>query len=437
MASRYLILSFLIFLSNSLLSQSYYFPPVVGDTWETTSPESLGWCTEEIDPLYNYLEEINSKAFIVLKDGKIVLEKYFDSFTQDSVWYWASAGKTMTSFMVGLAQEQGHLDIHNPSSDYLGAGWTSLTPVQEEAITVWHQLTMTSGLDDGVADPFCTLPSCLEYLAEPGTRWAYHNGPYTMLDGVIENATGTTLNLYVTQQLKNKTGITGLFIPNGYNRVFYSTPRNMARFGSLIFNKGNWDGEQIMTDTMYFNEMVNTSQNLNKSYGYLWWLNGKESYLLPGPQFEIPGSMAPSAPDDMISALGKNGQILNVVPGEGLVCVRMGNDPNAGLVSAFIVDTIWQHLNEVICTSTSVEDNLMEEMEVYPNPVSNALNVRWEGQEFDLTIFNASGTQVLQLNGQMQNSTISMAGLPKGLYFVRVLSEKGNVQTRRIVLAGE
>ena len=49
----------------------------------------------------------------------------------------------------------------------------------------------------------------------------------------------------------------------------------MARFGLLILNKGNWDGNQIMTDTNYFNQMLNSSQSLNESYGYLWWLNGK------------------------------------------------------------------------------------------------------------------------------------------------------------------
>ena len=56
----------------------------------------------------------------------------------------------------------------------------------------------------------------------------------------------------------------------------------MARFGLLILNNGNWDGNQIMTDTNYFNQMLNSSQSLNESYGYLWWLNGKTSYMLPG-----------------------------------------------------------------------------------------------------------------------------------------------------------
>ncbi len=177
-------------------AQSLYFPPITGNTWDTISPQSLGYCQPKIDSLYAFLDTNDTKAFILLKDGKIVLEKYFGTHTQNSPWQWASAGKTITSFMVGIAQQEGHLSIGDTTSTYLGQGWTDCTLVQEEKITIHHQLTMTSGLDDGVADPFCTLDSCLIYKADPGTRWAYHNGPYTLLDSVIENATGQTLNSY-------------------------------------------------------------------------------------------------------------------------------------------------------------------------------------------------------------------------------------------------
>ena len=112
-------------------AQTTYFPPNTG-TWETTSPQSLGWCDANIDSLYNYLNQKNTKAFIILKDGKIVLEKYFGNFTQDSIWYWASAGKTLTAFTVGLAQQDGLLKLSDASSKYLGTGWSSLSSAREE-----------------------------------------------------------------------------------------------------------------------------------------------------------------------------------------------------------------------------------------------------------------------------------------------------------------
>ncbi|MFN5735739.1 MAG: serine hydrolase domain-containing protein, partial [Flavobacteriales bacterium] len=299
-------------------SQNLYFPPTVGSAWDTLAPASLGYCQPKIDSLYTFLEDNSTKAFILLKDGKIVLEKYFGGHTATSPWQWASAGKTITAFIVGIAQQEGHLSITDTTAQYLGQGWTNATPQQEEKITVRHQLTMTSGLDDGVPDHYCTLDTCLNYLANAGTRWAYHNGPYTLLDQVIANATGQSLNSYTTQKLKTPTGMTGSFFSVGYNNVFFSTARSMARFGLLILNQGNWNGNQLLTDAAYFNEMVNTSQNLNNSYGYLWWLNGKANFMVPTLQTVFPGYMCPNAPADMISAIGSGGQFLNVVPSQNL-----------------------------------------------------------------------------------------------------------------------
>ena len=108
----------------------------------------------------------------------------------------------------------------------------------------------------------------------------------------------------------------GLYVQQGYNNVYLSTARSMARFGLLILNNGAWDGNQIMTDSVYFNQMISTSQNLNNSYGYLWWLNGKSNYMLPQTQIVFNGSITPQAPNDMIAALGLNGQIINVVPSQ-------------------------------------------------------------------------------------------------------------------------
>lgn len=100
-------------------AQSLYFPPLTGNTWDTISPQSLSWCQPKIDSLYAFLDTNNTKAFILLKDGKIVLEKYFGTYTQATPWQWASAGKTITSFMVGMAQQEGYLSISDTTSEYL------------------------------------------------------------------------------------------------------------------------------------------------------------------------------------------------------------------------------------------------------------------------------------------------------------------------------
>jgi CubicO group peptidase (beta-lactamase class C family) len=425
------ILLFIFLLQSTLFfAQSPYFPPLVGSAWETTTPASLGWCTDKIDPLYTYLEQTNTKAFIVLKDGKIVLEKYFSAFNQDSLWYWASAGKTMTSMLIGIAQEEGKLSIQDQSSKYLGKGWTSLAADKEDLITVRNQLTMTTGLED---NGDCTTPSCLVYKADAGTRWAYHNAPYTLLDKVIEGATGMTLNQYYTQKMKLKIGMNGLYYKFGENNVNISTPRSMARFGLLLSNKGKWNATQVIPEN-YFHDAVNTSQSLNNSYGYLTWLNGKSSFMVPTLQTVFSGSLAKDAPDDMYSALGKNGQLLNVIPSMGLVTVRMGNSDGSP-VPIIYNNSIWQKLNEIIhCIPTANEDIVSEkDVRVFPNPTSNSLFIetKFDLQTTDIQVFNSFGTkQSIVLN---QNK-IDVSSFSKGFYFLKMKIAEKEIVKRFLVL---
>jgi CubicO group peptidase (beta-lactamase class C family) len=327
-----------------------YFPPLSGTEWQTSTPASLNWNTAKLNELYTYLQQKNTKAFLILKNGRIVAERYFDTFTADSNWYWASAGKTMTAFLVGIAQQEGLLNINTRSSQYLGAGWTTLPLAKENLITVRHQLTMTTGLDDGTGEVDCTLPSCLTYKADAGTRWAYHNAPYTLLDKVVESASGMTYNAYFQQKIRNRIGMNGLWLrQDTYNNVYFSTPRSMARFGLLLLNKGKWDGTAILSDTNYFHAQVNTSQSQNASYGYLTWLNGKSSHMMPQTQFNFPGMLVPNAPADMYAGLGKNDQKVYVVPSQKLVVIRMGNAAgNVQLAASSFDNELWGKLREVI-----------------------------------------------------------------------------------------
>lgn len=400
-------------------SQTLYFPPVAGNTWDTLHPQSQGWCQPKIDELYNFLENNNTKAFILLKDGKIILEKYFDSFTQNSTWYWASAGKTITSFMTGIAQQDNYLSISDTTSQYLGQGWTNLTPEQEEKITIRHQLTMTSGLDDGVADNFCTLNTCLDYKSDAGTRWAYHNAPYTLLDKVIENATGQTLNAYTTQKLKSPTGMTGTFFASGYNNVFFSNARSMARFGLLILNQGNWNGNQIMTDQTYFNQMVNTSQSLNQAYGYLWWLNGKSSFMVPALQTVFPGSFSLNAPADMYAAMGMNGQFIDIIPSQNMVWIRMGEAPGNSLVPYLLHNEIWDHLNDLSCDPLGITENKIQQISISPNPATDYIAIQSEQKISSVSILNTNG-QVITDISNFEGNKIDIKALTEGIYLIKI-----------------
>lgn len=343
----------LILLGLTSYSQ-IYFPSNNSNEWDSISPLSFGYCQQNIDSLYNFLDLNNTKAFILLIDGKIVLEQYFNGHSDTSNWYWASAGKTILSFLIGIAQNDSLINIDESTSNYLSAGWTNCNIEQEEMITVRHQLTMTSGLNDDVDDPYCTIDSCLLYLAEPGTRWAYHEAPYTLLRNIIENVSGVGINNYAHEKLISQIGMNGLFVTQGYNSLFLSTARSMARFGLLMLSEGVWAGNQILADNNYFNTMINSSQNYNQSYGYLWWLNGKNSFMIPQSQYVFDGHLSPNAPVDMYAAMGKNGQLINVIPSENMVWIRLGGAPDEVLVPINLNNDIWAYINKLNCNSTNI-----------------------------------------------------------------------------------
>jgi CubicO group peptidase (beta-lactamase class C family) len=329
---------------------SLYFPPNGSAEWTVQSPTALGWNTTALTDLNQYLQSTNTKAFIILHQGKIVHEQYFDRFTQDSIWYWASAGKTATAVLVGIAQQQGLLSIQDPSSRFLGAGWTTAPAAKESLITIRHQLTMTTGLNEDVPNDDCTLPACLQYKADAGTRWYYHNAPYTLLDKVVETASGKTFNQYFREVLRDPIGMNGTWIKTpDANNVLYSNARSMARFGLLLLAKGQWNGKAILADQTYFANMTTTSQSLNQSYGYLTWLNGKSSTMLPGSSLVLPRSIIPDGPADLFAALGKNDQKIYVVPSRELVVIRMGNAAGQSLYAVSNYDNeLWKRINAVI-----------------------------------------------------------------------------------------
>ncbi len=400
-------------------SQNLYFPPLVGNTWETSSPASLNWDMTALNSLDSFLAVTQTKGAIILKDGKIVFEKYYGTFTKDSNWYWASAGKSLTSVLVGIAQQNGFLSINDTSQKYLGVGFTSMTNAQEQKIKILHQLSMSTGLDDGVADKDCYNPACLKYKAEPGTRWAYHNAPYTILDEVIDAATGLTINEFALANIKSKTGMDGIYFktPGSFNNVYYSKARSMARFGLLMLNKGYWNSTAVLSDSNYYNAMISSSQNINPSYGYLWWLNGKSKFMAPGLQISFNGPLFPNAPMDMYSALGKNGQFIFVVPSMNLVAIRIGNAPlDYGDVPITYGDDMWKYLKKVF-PLTSMNELKNVDINVYPNPFLNEIHM--EGNldgKLNWELMNAVGEIVQKGIG----TEIKNLNLSSGIYYLRM-----------------
>ncbi|OMP31116.1 serine hydrolase [Mangrovimonas sp. DI 80] len=332
---------------SSPITSEIYFPPMNSNNWETISPSELGWNESELQPLLDYLEAKNTKSFMILYDGKIVVEDYFNGHSSSSLWYWASAGKTLTSTVAGIAQDEGLINIQSKVSDYLGEGWTSAPLEKENLITCKNLLSMDSGLDDSLGDG--VSPENLQYLADAGTRWAYHN-VYVKMQDVIAEASDLTWDSYFETKLASKIGMStnGTWTNLGDLSVYFSNTRSMARFGLLIYANGKWEDDTIVSEE-FLNEATNTSQSINEAYGYLWWLNGKSSFHLPQTQYEFNGSLIPNAPSDMFAALGKNDQKIYISPNEKLVVIRMGEAADGENFALSNFDNeLWEYINAFI-----------------------------------------------------------------------------------------
>lgn len=332
--------------NSSTIEETMYFPPIGSSTWETKTIASLGWNPSQVQPLLDFLELKNTKGFIVLHNGKIVMEHYFNGHTANDTWQWNSAGKTLTATTIGIAQQENLININTSVSEYLGTGWTSEPLDKENLITSRHLLTMTSGIND---ENDLVILSNLTYLADAGTRWSYHNVFQKLMD-VVAVSSGQTFENYFNVKLKNKIGMNGFWNNGIIYKIYHSNTRSMARFGLLALNKGKWSNEQIINPT-YFNESITTSQNINPAYGYLWWLNGTSNFMLPGGQTSYSGSIVPNAPTEMYAAMGAADQRIYVIPSKKLVIVRMGeasNPANPNFAVSGFDNELWQKINAVI-----------------------------------------------------------------------------------------
>lgn len=332
--------------TNPPADETMYFPSLTGTTWETKTAASLGWKTDSIQKLKDYLAQTNTKSFMILVNGRIVMEEYFNGHTSTDQWTWNSAGKTLVATTTGIAQQEGYLSISDKASQYLGTGWTSAPLAKENLITVRHLLTMTSGLSDSSN---LVIPANLTYMADAGSRWAYGNVFQELMD-VVEGATNQSFDAYFSAKLKAKIGMDGSWNYGPIFKIYSSNTRSMARFGLLALNKGKWDNEQVINEN-YFKESTNTSNTLNPSYGYLWWLNGKGKYMVPQSQVVYNTNLVPNAPSDMFAAMGAQDNRIYIIPSKKMVIVRMGDfsDPNNPVFAVSGYDNnLWAKINAVI-----------------------------------------------------------------------------------------
>jgi len=308
--------------AQTAANDSLYFPPSQGE-WEHVAPASVGWASDKLNEALEIAGKNRSSAVVILHRGRIMAERYWEldqnrwEVGKDRAGHAiedvASAQKSVSSILVGIAQHKGLLGIQDSVQKYLGPGWSKASPDQEKAIAIRHLLTMTSGLAND-----------LTYEAPAGTRWLYNTVCYAHTLEVVAAAAKKTPNDLTREWLTGRIGMADsswVERPGAVARLnprgFATTARDLSRFGLLILADGKWNGETVITDRDYLRAALSPSQNLNPNYGYLWWLNTRQSRF-------------PDAPADMVAALGAGDHDLFVLPSLGLVVTRLGDATGRG-----------------------------------------------------------------------------------------------------------
>ena len=279
-----------------------FVPANLNDGWELSTPSQEGIDEAELQKIYQYFHESKDlwqvHSLLVFRNNKLVAESYTknpNEITQQvPIW---SCTKQVTGILTGIAIEKGLIDnVNDPIQKYLPE--EIARHPDKGAITIRNLLQMESGIDfenDGFSGESNTLllekPSnSLDFILKlpihfpPGEKFHYNDGDPHLLSAILQLQTGKTMKdwaeevLFLKISFKNyewavyKDGITmGAF-------GISTTPREMARIGHLVLNKGSWNGQQIV-NPKWIEEMTSVKIQAEKvnffgsSFGYLWWVD--------------------------------------------------------------------------------------------------------------------------------------------------------------------
>ncbi|WEG15127.1 serine hydrolase [Alkalihalophilus pseudofirmus] len=314
-----------------------YYPT---ENWQTKSPAVLGLNEEVLKELTDEVRHEDVYSMLLIKDGYLAEEYYKSIAFDNSRTPINSVAKSITSSLIGIAIEQGHIEgINQKASDFIPE-ILDQEDTRKQNWTIEHFLTMTDGLDwpettswNEIMVPLESSENWVEFILsrelayEPGMKFNYNTGSSHLLSVIIERASGQSTKQFANEHLFSQLGIGTMdyfwdIDSNGYYTGGYKmemAPADLAKIGYLFLNGGRWEGDQLIpqewveTSTAY-----HTMTELNTAgfgdYGYQWWV--KTLHLDTG---ELIHSYYGS---------GAFGQKLIVIPHFDIVAVFTSNLPN-------------------------------------------------------------------------------------------------------------
>jgi CubicO group peptidase (beta-lactamase class C family) len=314
-------------------NQREYWPT---DGWRIGDLSSHGMNLEKMNLAIQFAQnDPLSRAVLVVKDGYLVSENYFeDGGVNKSSNLW-SVTKSFSSAMVGLLLDNGTI----VSTSQMMADLMPTYPEFND-ISLHHVLTQTTGLDwdeEGprwvdwiLSDDWVAHALAREYIHTPGSKWKYSSGNSHFLTSLVGHKLNESVGAFAKEQFFDPMGIpfetlnehieysswdeyltpmyqTWRKDTKGIETAsfgLYLTARDMAKFGFLYLNRGKWDSENLISENWVIQSTKEHVKNIygRYSYGYQWFItliNGKPAFL----------------------ASGFGGQIIGVVPSLDLIVV--------------------------------------------------------------------------------------------------------------------
>jgi CubicO group peptidase (beta-lactamase class C family) len=236
----------------------------------------------------------NVHSVLIIKDGKLVFEEYFYEYNKDSLQELRSASKSFVSALAGIAIENGFIKSKNETvlSFFREYTFKNISEAKER-ISIENLLTNQSGLDCDVSNPnsegnettmsnsddWIKFTLDLPMVDTPGGKGRYCSGNPVTLGRIIEKTTKKSLPDFAKANLFAPLNISTFrwnFKPDkSSSETFcqlYLRPRDMAKFGLLYLNKGNWNGRQIISKDCVQQSLKKHSVVQGVDYGYLWWI---------------------------------------------------------------------------------------------------------------------------------------------------------------------
>ncbi len=338
------ILFFLVAPIQAQTNYRYTQPASLNDGWKTADLRQVVKDTARLYQLFNQLKDgdHNMRSTLVIKHGELILEEYVKGGQANEQQDMRSATKSVRSLLLGIAIDQGFIaSIDDPIQNYLG----DLQPKKnidprKENITIRHLLTMSAGWDCNDGDPksagqedsIYRKKDWLQYALDlpiintPGEVSSYCSIGTVLLMEVLSRAAKMPVNDFAERHLFKPLDITNYrwdhtsrkqVIPAA--KRLYMTPRDMAKIGQLVLQKGQWNGSQIVSQSWITASTKQHTQLDQSGYGYLWWMT-----TFPLSNKSISG----------FAASGNGGQYIVVFPEQELVIVFTGqayNSPKAQL----------------------------------------------------------------------------------------------------------